>query len=344
MNDFANMSFIKNLNIKYFWIYVTEKCNLKCSYCFYKYRDGVRNLDLKNIKILFESFPNLKDAEFVISGGEPLIEWNLTCKIIDYLRSRSNKYILVQTNGLLLDQRKIKIIKNADIGIELGLDGKLSSMFKYRIGIRRHFNKLLDNIAVAKSNNLKLYATMTVHPAQADRIFNNYQYLIDIGIDKVEITPAAFESWDKKDSATFENEYKEVVKFAVTNQKLSTISTEYDMPLKKMTIDLMPLPDNNVMTNWALLSLPRGLKKKLALCYIDNNKVSINNNFLKLFLKKCRESYNINRALTYRDYSNFNVGWVYKELYGNNEREKFRNYILIGNVLKNINQKVLRIN
>jgi MoaA/NifB/PqqE/SkfB family radical SAM enzyme len=335
---------LRSFKIKYFWIYVTEKCNLKCRYCFYKYRNGVKNLDFKNIKILFNFFPQVKDAEFVISGGEPLIEWGLTCKIIDYLRSRSNKYILVQTNGLLLDKQKIKVIKNANIGIELGLDGKLPSMSKYRMGIRRYFNKLLDNIAVARSNNLKLYATMTVHPAQAQQILMNYQYLINIGIDKVEITPAAFERWNKKDSSTFNKEYREVVKFAVSNKKLSTISTEYDKPLEKMTIDLVPLPDNNVMTNWALLSLPRNLKMKFALCHINDNNISFNNSFLKLFLKKYQEFYSRNSTLTYRDYSDLNVAWVYKELYGDNESKRFKNYVMIGNILKNINQKIPRIN
>jgi len=341
MDNHTTNIFLKNLKIKYFWIFVTEECNLNCSYCFYRFRDRGRSIELKNIKVLFDVFPNLKYAEFVISGGEPLLEWDLTCKIIDYLKSKFNNYILVQTNGTLLDKPKIKFLKEANIGLELGIDGTLATMLKYRKGIHKYFNRIVDNIENARTNNLRLYSTMTVHPEKASEIFKNYRYLIDIGIEKVEITPAAFERWNQQSVNIFQEEYKRTIKFAIINNKLGTISTEYDRPLKNMFVDLIPLPDNNVMTNWALLALPKTIRNRFSFLQINKRDIRFNKAFLNKYLRAYLWLFNENKGVTYRDYSNLNASWVYERLFGRRQKYMFKYYEDIGNFFKKINQEIL---
>jgi len=269
------------------------------------------------------------------------LEWSLTQRLIAYLKSNFNNHIMLQTNATLLDSKKIKSLKNNNVSLELGLDGVLSTMSRQRINIDSYWGRIIKNINAAKDKGMRLYATMTVHPRQARKIWKNYAYLINLGIEKVEITPAAFEEWHSSEVSYFKKGYREVVRYSLANKRLNSISVEYDKPLHNMTIDLIPLPDNNVMTNWALLSLPRSLKAEYAILKINRGKICLNNNFLSLY-QKYRSLFNDDN-ITYRDYSNLNAGLAYKALFRHNFKAFFDNYIELGLFLKNINQKVLSI-
>ena len=142
--------------IKYLWIYVTDRCNLKCSYCFYKFRNGRSAIDINNIKLLFRRIPNLRHSEFVISGCEPLLEWSLTQRLIAYLKSNFNNHIMLQTNATLLDSKKIKSLKNNNVSLELGLDGVLSTMSRQRINIDSYWGRIIKNINAAKDKGMRL--------------------------------------------------------------------------------------------------------------------------------------------------------------------------------------------
>lgn len=342
MDNQIGIKLLNKLRIKYFWIYITEKCNLNCKYCFYKFRSGRNNIDFRNIQIIFDYFSNARHSEFVISGGEPLLEWDLVIKVVDYIRAKFNKFIILQTNGILLDSDKIKFIKDKNIGLELGLDGGLSTTAKYRIGASNYFNKIINNIAIAKANKIKIFATMTVHPEESHRLFENYKYLIDSGIEKVEITPAAFEKWDKSNTDNFKDGYQKVIQYSINQGNMKSISVEYDRPLKQPVFDLIILPTNNIVTNWALLSLPDKLKAKYTFLNIKNKKIHFNAGFKTLFIKYI-DAFNSNNNITYRDLSNINARLVYNEFFKKNE-SFFNNYSDIGCFLKNINQKVMLIN
>ncbi len=269
------------------------------------------------------------------------MDWDIAVRIIDYIKSKYNKFILLQTNGILLDRDKIKYIKDKNIGLELGLDGKISTSARHRKGIGNYFNRIIDNINTARANKIKVLATMTVHPKEANSIFENYKYLIDLGVEKVEITPAAFEKWDEQGVINFKKGYIEVVRYEIKRKHLGSISIEYDKILRQPMIDLVILPSNNVVTNWALLSLPRNLGKEYSFLKIDAQKISFNYGFNFLFTKY--KSLFKNKNVTYRDFSNLNVKLVYNELFKRDE-SSFCNYRDIGDFLKKINQKVLLIN
>lgn len=101
----------------------THECNLRCSYCFhekYGYDNKILDINMlkKYIKLLSEkySFINL-----VWHGGEPLmIPLSYYEEIYDYCKQLNSKIIFsIQTNGTLLDQKKINFFKHNNTSIGL---------------------------------------------------------------------------------------------------------------------------------------------------------------------------------------------------------------------------------
>ena len=118
---------IKSIHLNNIFLYITENCNLECDYCYFKDKRA-RNLDLATIKkfidFLRDNLPS-EPKTFIISGGEPLLQWQLTTQTINYIRKKyANIPINIQTNGLILNKNKISFIKDKGVNLEIGIDGK----------------------------------------------------------------------------------------------------------------------------------------------------------------------------------------------------------------------------
>src|SRR3989338_11136849 len=138
----------EKIKIGYFWMFLTEKCNLNCEYCFYKEKDYKSTASFEMISNTINALPNWNKPEFVFSGGEPLIEYELIKKIVPLIKNKfENPYILILTNALLLDKEKMDYIKNENIYVEVGLDGKSETTTAHRININNsNYEIIMGNI------------------------------------------------------------------------------------------------------------------------------------------------------------------------------------------------------
>ena len=100
-------------------------CNMKCSHCaIEKFRENKKDIKLNplDVKIIADQAHNIGLASICISGGEPLAFPDLE-KVIDSIGSY--RFVLsIDTNGLLLDEEKIKWLVDKGVDrIHLSLDG-----------------------------------------------------------------------------------------------------------------------------------------------------------------------------------------------------------------------------
>jgi uncharacterized protein len=115
---------------------VTQNCNFKCEYCPYS-GGGVFDRTHRNISMswdvakaagdLFVS--NSSESKKLVVGfygGEPLIEFDLIKHVIDYTKHIANGKDIsfgITTNGYLLDESKIRFLKEHNISLVLSIDG-----------------------------------------------------------------------------------------------------------------------------------------------------------------------------------------------------------------------------
>lgn len=122
--------------VKALCLHVAHDCNLKCEYCFAAQGDfgGAKEfmsfeVGKKSIDYLIANSGNRKNLEIDFFGGEPLMNFEVVKQLVEYGRSvekENNKNIrfTITTNGILLDDDKIKYINENMHNVVLSLDGR----------------------------------------------------------------------------------------------------------------------------------------------------------------------------------------------------------------------------
>lgn len=92
------------VKIKQVYLHLTQRCNLRCSYCYNKQNLTSLNdpLNTQQIFNIIDALAKVSVKEIILTGGEPLIR-NDTPEIIDYIYSKKISCQLL-TNGLYLDR------------------------------------------------------------------------------------------------------------------------------------------------------------------------------------------------------------------------------------------------
>lgn len=124
--------------ISVFTINLTERCNLQCKYCFFsgdntfKREHSSRSIDFDKVRTIVDFLaPRMQKARrpnINFYGGEPLLEFDLMKRIVDYVKARlGNKILLtLTTNGTLITDRILEYLIHNHVAVALSIDGSKS--------------------------------------------------------------------------------------------------------------------------------------------------------------------------------------------------------------------------
>lgn len=126
-------------------LHVTESCNLMCRYCYHEPGQAkpraARSMDVDTaraaVDFLFEQSGSLEDLVLVFFGGEPLLNFRLISRTVDYANDKaaaSGKKIdyAMTTNGTLLTDRHIGFLLDNRIGTTISMDGHEAAHDRFR--------------------------------------------------------------------------------------------------------------------------------------------------------------------------------------------------------------------
>lgn len=195
---------------------ITYKCNLNCSYCPIIKKNESISWDIS--KKSLDLFNKLKDSkkEIKFFGGEPLLEFNLIKKIVEYNRNlnKNVKYELT-TNGIFLDKDKIDFFKKQNFELRISIDGnKATQIAKRGDESWKIFNEL------DKKDKKYIILNMVVSPSEASKFYKNFKFLFESGFRNFNLLPAFFNKWNKKEILIFNNELKRIRKFLRDNHEV----------------------------------------------------------------------------------------------------------------------------
>lgn len=162
--------FLKEIhNVGQLILEVTQKCNFRCFYCIYsgKYNylrsHSNRSMTFEIAKKSIDIFRSLvrtrqrssNPISIAFYGGEPLIEFPLITKCVKYIYEKFNKeevYLLITTNGSILNDKIAAFLVNNRIHINISLDGPADEHDKNRIfqNGKGTFNTVWNNISYLK--------------------------------------------------------------------------------------------------------------------------------------------------------------------------------------------------
>ncbi len=205
-------------------IYLTEKCNFDCEYCYYK-KCSAESLNIDQVKkALGIFFSQIKDRSIktyiTLIGGEPFLEKKLLLDSIGLINSYRPDFDIdlnVFTNGSLLDPKTAKILIENNVKICVSIDGIKEANDKYRHfknSSASAFDVVFNNIKSLGSGILsKIYLNMVFTPETCCHLANSVIFFSGMGIYSIDVSLSTYEEWDEAAISVLKKQGVELIKY-----------------------------------------------------------------------------------------------------------------------------------
>lgn len=214
--------------IKSMCLNVAHDCNLRCKYCFASTGDfgGGRKLmpfevGRAALDFLVENSGSRRNLEVDFFGGEPLMNFDVVKKLVEYGRSLEKTHdkhfrFTVTTNGILLDDEKIDFINLEMKNVVLSIDGRreVNDAMRPHADGRGSYDEIVEKYKklVERRNGGEYYVRGTFTHKNLD-FASDVLHLADEGFDQISVEPVVCDA----DSA-----------YALKEEDLPKIFGEYD--------------------------------------------------------------------------------------------------------------------
>lgn len=225
--------------VKALCLHVAHDCNLRCQYCFadggafggdrtiMDFATGKKALDF-----LFKASGKRKHIEVDYFGGEPLMNFAVVKKLIEYGRDESKRLgkVLKQTlttNGVLLEGEILDFLNQEDVALVLSLDGRKSCHDRMRPAAngKGSYDVVLPKlkVAVASRNFDNYYLRGTFTRYNCD-FFEDVKHLLEEGFDLLSEEPVVTSpdkpyALTKEDLPVLYEQYEKLARFYVQRRQ-----------------------------------------------------------------------------------------------------------------------------
>ncbi|MCT4564002.1 MAG: thioether cross-link-forming SCIFF peptide maturase [Maledivibacter sp.] len=209
-DTYINNSFFTNRKpvIKALCLHIAHDCNIRCEYCFASQGDfkGDRSLmteevGKKALDFLIENSGNRRNLEVDFFGGEPLLNFEVVKKLVEYGRKRekeANKRFrfTITTNGVLLNDEIIEYINENMDNVVLSIDGRkeINDKMRYTINGGGTYDIIIPRIKkmvdARKDKSYYVRGTFTKHNLDFAK---DVLHLADLGFKSTSIEPVVAE-------------------------------------------------------------------------------------------------------------------------------------------------------
>lgn len=190
--------------LKAICLHVAHDCNLACKYCFagkgeYDGPKGLMSFETgkRALDFLVEQSGTRHNLEVDFFGGEPLLNWDVCKKLVEYGRSIEKKYnknfrFTVTTNGVLLND-EIMDFCNKEMGnVVLSLDGRKETHDRLRITRKNtgSYDMIIDKFKkFVQSRNQKDYYMRGTYTHFNTDFSKDIIHMADEGFKELSIEP-----------------------------------------------------------------------------------------------------------------------------------------------------------
>lgn len=163
------------------WLHITDRCNLRCSYCYLPHvrEDMSLETGIAAIDATFRSaiLHNFQKVKLKYAGGEPIIRYEIVVALHKYAIEAGQKLGLsvegvLLSNGTLLTKEKAEEICNLDLRLMISLDGLGESHNAQRpyAGGHESFADVERGINIALAAGITPSISITVSSKNADKL------------------------------------------------------------------------------------------------------------------------------------------------------------------------------
>ena len=190
--------------VKALCLHIAHTCNLNCAYCFasqgkYQGERALMSFEVgkRALDFLIENSGSRHNLEVDFFGGEPLMNFDVVKKLVEYARSiekekGKNFRFTLTTNGVLIDDDVIDFCNKEMSNVVLSLDGRKEVHDKFRVDYNGNgswekivpkFKKLVD-----ARNNKDYYMRGTFTHHNPD-FLEDIKTMLDLGFTELSMEP-----------------------------------------------------------------------------------------------------------------------------------------------------------
>lgn len=190
--------------VKALCLHVAHICNLNCSYCFasqgkYHGDRAVMSFEVgkRALDFLIENSTGRRNLEVDFFGGEPLMNFDVVKKLVEYARSIEKEHgknfrFTLTTNGVLIDDDVIEFANKEMSNVVLSLDGRKEVHDRYRVDYAGNgsWEKIVPKFQklVNARGGKNYYMRGTFTHANPD-FLNDIKQMLDLGFKELSMEP-----------------------------------------------------------------------------------------------------------------------------------------------------------
>lgn len=225
--------------VKALCLHIAHACNLNCSYCFasqgnyhgeralMSFEVGKRALDF-----LIENSGSRRNLEVDFFGGEPLMNFDVVKKLVEYARSiekekGKNFRFTLTTNGVLVDKDVIDFSNREMSNVVLSLDGRKEIHDRFRVDYSGKGSwdtivpKFQDFVKARGGKNYYMRGTFT--HANPD-FLEDIKTMLDLGFTELSMEPVVTSADDpsaltESDKEIVLKQYEDLANLMISREK-----------------------------------------------------------------------------------------------------------------------------
>lgn len=191
-------------------LYLAEGCNLQCKYCYEGIHKKNGMMDNKTVEraleFIVENTLDDEKIQLILLGGEPLLNKSAFFHVIDIIQNRYSNIrdkfsIEMTTNGILLDERVMKTVKDEKISLSVSIDGRKESheMNRSSIDGKDIFPIIMENIKKMLDMEIPFNVRMTVSNNNVSQLYENVCFFFKMGVQRVYISYNYYADWTEEE-------------------------------------------------------------------------------------------------------------------------------------------------
>lgn len=207
-------------------IYLTERCNLNCDYCYERHCHSQKVMDAEVMERVIEfCCAHAKDHfTFWIFGGEPLL---VADKVLEFIEKAARKatskkiqpMFNVLSNGTIFCQPFAELWRaHRCVNFQVSLDGNQEAHDRHRKTKNGEptYALVAENIKKYLTYRPDLHLRLTLMPDTVKSLSASIASVFDLGVRSLAFMPVHEAEWDQEAIDTYHREFKKVVDLFVS--------------------------------------------------------------------------------------------------------------------------------
>lgn len=226
------MSYQRPKKLKSMMLNVTDACNLRCRYCFLSQKPNYMSYQVAKdaTDLLVECYDGKEKQSLNFFGGEPLLMWDSIVEpLINYVRSNDLPLSLgITTNGILLDEKKAKFLKDNGVGLLFSIDGskRFQDYNRPLPGNKSSYDVLEPKLPMILEYFNPTFRS-TLLPYACGNIYENYMFAKEKGFRHYFTCPDDWSTYSEEDFDKMKADLHKIGLYYLDNYRKDTLPSDF---------------------------------------------------------------------------------------------------------------------